>query len=114
MRISPGAAACWRRAATFTASPVAKVESRLVDDHLARLDADARLETELADVIEDPRARPGRRGRRRPRARCGIPKAAITASPANFSTVPPCVSMQRWTPSKKLVTRRRVISGSWP
>ena len=27
MRISPGAAACWRRAATFTASPVANVES---------------------------------------------------------------------------------------
>ena len=32
----------------------------LVDDHLARLDADARLETELADVIEDPQPGPDR------------------------------------------------------
>ena len=37
----------------------------------------------------------------------------MTASPANFSTVPPCRSMQRATPSKKFVTRLRVISGSW-
>src|SRR5947207_14096124 len=37
----------------------------------------------------------------------------MTAAPASFSTVPPWVSLQRATPSKKLVTRRRVISGSW-
>jgi len=42
----------------------------------------------------------------------GTPNAAITASPANFSTVPPCVTMQRETWSKKLLTRRRTTSGS--
>jgi hypothetical protein len=41
-----------------------------------------------------------------------MPKAAMTASPANFSTLPPCVSMQCETCSKKLVTRRRTTSGS--
>ena len=46
-RISPGRAASWSRAARFTASPVAKVESDAVDDDLARLDPDAGLELEL-------------------------------------------------------------------
>jgi hypothetical protein len=41
-----------------------------------------------------------------------MPKAAMTASPANFSTVPPCDSMQCDARSKKRVTRRRTISGS--
>ena len=42
----------------------------------------------------------------------GIPNAAITASPANFSTMPPCVAMHCETCSKKELTRRRTISGS--
>ena len=36
----------------------------------------------------------------------------MTASPANFSTVPPCVTMQCETWSKKRLTRRRTTSGS--
>src|SRR2546423_8984312 len=42
----------------------------------------------------------------------GTPKAAMTASPANFSTVPPCVTMQCATWSKKRLTRLRITSGS--
>src|SRR5581483_8481009 len=44
----------------------------------------------------------------------GIPKAAMTASPANFSTVPPWVTMQCATSSKNRVTWRRTTSGSRP
>src|ERR671929_2366950 len=42
----------------------------------------------------------------------GMPNAAMTASPANFSTVPPNDSMQRETCSKYRLTRRRTTSGS--
>ena len=42
----------------------------------------------------------------------GIPNAAITASPANFSTIPPCRVMHVETCSKNEVTRRRTTSGS--
>src|SRR5439155_469180 len=42
------------------------------------------------------------------------PKAAITASPANFSTMPPWPSTKCDTSRKKRVTRRRTISGSCP
>ena len=35
------------------------------------------------------RAPRGRRARRRPRGRSGAPQTAMTASPMNFSTVPP-------------------------
>ena len=41
-RTSPGSAACWRRAAAFTASPVTeRSDSRRRREHLAGLDADA-------------------------------------------------------------------------
>ena len=43
---------------------------------------------------------------------CGTPNAAITASPANFSTVPPWRTMQSEVCSKNRSTRRRTISGS--
>ena len=42
---------------------------------------------------------------------CATPKAARTASPANFSTIPPCVVTQCVTWSKNRVTRRRTTSG---
>ena len=54
IRISPGAAACCSRAARLTASPVANVESVVVDDDLARLDPDPRLEPERVHRFEDP------------------------------------------------------------
>ena len=71
IRISPGSAACCSRAARLTASPVAKVDSAVVGDDLARLDPDAGLELELVDAVEDRRARRGPRARRRPRAPAG-------------------------------------------
>src|SRR5437762_9170573 len=43
-----------------------------------------------------------------------MPNAAITASPANFSTIPPCVMTQCETRSKNVWTRRRTTSGSAP
>ena len=43
---------------------------------------------------------------------CGMPNAAMTASPANFSTMPPCVITQCETRSKNAFTRRRTTSGS--
>ena len=42
----------------------------------------------------------------------GTPKTASTASPANFSTVPPYASMCAFARSKNPVTRRRATSGS--
>ena len=44
----------------------------------------------------------------------GTPKTATTASPANFSTVPPYAAMCPAARSKNPVTRRRTISGSLP
>ena len=52
--------ACWSRAATLTASRSTNVDSRLVDDDLARLDADARLQAELVHLVEDRERRPDR------------------------------------------------------
>ena len=51
----------------------------------AGLDAGA----QRADRVDQLQRRPGRPARRRPRARSGAPQTAITASPMNFSTVPP-------------------------
>ena len=94
----PGAAAVCTRAAVLTASP-ATIPSPVApsgDRHLAGHDADAHREVGHADVRAErgDRRRPGRgrrapRAPRRPRARRGTPHTAITASPMNFSTVPP-------------------------
>ncbi len=95
-RIAHGSAACWSRAATFTASPVTS-ESAAVWSRAA---------------TTSPDCRPSRIGRRSPswassrtrsrisraadRARpassscaTGSPNTAMTASPMNFSSVPP-------------------------
>ena len=81
------------------------------------------------DDLARPRCRRGPRARaRRPPGGCpspariarsassscawATPNAARTASPANFSTIPPCVVTQCVTSSKNRVTRRRTISGS--
>ena len=42
-----------------------------------------------------------------------MPKTAITASPMNFSTVPPCCSMSAFIAPKYRVMSARVASGSW-
>ena len=72
---------------------------RVARDDLAGVDAGAVLERDAEARVElgvqRPRARPASRrrrappARRRPRAGCGRPNTAITASPMNFSTVPP-------------------------
>ena len=86
----------------------------VVRDDLARLDPDPRLELEL--VARASRiASPARTARSASSScACGMPKAAMTASPANFSTIPPCVITQCETRSKKVWTRRRTTSGSAP
>ena len=59
------------------------------DDDLARVDADPGLEARAPRSAARISAARGRRAGRRPRATTGIPKTAMTASPMNFSTVPP-------------------------
>ena len=59
-------------------------------DHLAGVDADPRLRRRAPAARRASRAPRAPRAARRPRAATGTPKTAITASPMNFSTVPPC------------------------
>jgi hypothetical protein len=84
---SPGSADCWSRAATFSASPVANVES-------------PDSATTSPDSIPIRAARPcpsvsriavaARTARSASSSwAVGTPNTATTASPANFSTVPP-------------------------
>ena len=94
-RISPGAAACSSRAATLTASPVARVcplptTTSPVLTPVRSASSDAELvEPSSGEARRGSRRPPARPAARRPRAACGMPKTAITASPMNFSTVPP-------------------------
>ena len=53
----------------------------------------------------------GSRGLHRPRAGPGRPNTAITASPMNFSTVPPCRSSAARMPSKYRDMTSRMVSG---
>ena len=91
IRISPGCAACSSRAATLTASPVASrssvpVTTSPVLTPIRRLRRRARAGRRASPPP------PGRPAARRPRAPAGTPNTAMTASPMNFSTVPPCDS----------------------
>ena len=108
IRIWPGSAACWRRAATFTASPVANVES--VDSVTTSPDSTP-IRAGMSTVSRIPSAALMARSASSSCA-CGTPNAAMTASPANFSTVPPWFSMHVETWSKNCDTRRRTTSGS--
>jgi hypothetical protein len=95
----------------FTGSPVANVDS----DSSATTSPDS-IPTRASSPSSCTRssvASPARTARSASSScASGTPKAAMTASPANFSTVPPCVTMQCETWSKKRETRRRTISGS--
>ena len=84
---------------------------RLVREDLARLDADAHLEAELAHRLDDSERGAHRRSGSSSCAN-GTPNADITASPANFWTIPPCAVMQWETSSKNRVMRERTTSGS--
>ena len=97
---SPGSAACCRRAATFTASPVARDpparSSPTTTSPVFTPTRIAMLEAELArrDLVErreraviSPAARTARSASSS--WSTGTPNTATTASPMNFSTVPP-------------------------
>ena len=111
IRISPGSAICWSRAATLTASPVAKVES---DSSATTSPASIPIRASSPSPWTESRIATAARTARSASSSCavGIPNAAMTASPANFSTMPPCVAMHCETCSKKELTRRRTTSGS--
>ncbi len=113
MRISPGRAASCSRAARFTASPVANVDSAS-----STTTSPASIPIRASSWRSSTAARiaSAARAARRASSSCawGTPNAAITASPANFSTMPPCCSTHPETISKKRVTRRRTTSGSAP
>jgi len=99
---SPGSAACWRRAARLTASPVTRksrpgvvpVTTRPVLTPIRRTSGTARRS---ATAASRERMRRAARTARSASSSCatGTPKTAMTASPMNFSTVPPYASAQR-------------------
>ena len=87
IRISPGSADCWRRAATFSASPVAKVES---PSSTTTSPASIPIRTGSSSLPFSTIATAARTARSASSScAVGTPKTARTASPANFSTVPP-------------------------
>ena len=71
-------------------------------DDLAGVDADPQQPSESRPALAAARAQRAARApqARRPRATAGMPKTAITASPMNFSTVPPCRSIAARAASK--------------
>ena len=109
--ISPGPAACWRRAAMFTGSPVANVDSA---SSTTTSPASTPIRASRPRSCTSDMTASAARTARTASSSCvrGTPNAAITASPANFSTLPPCCSMQADARTKYSLTRRRTISGS--
>src|SRR3954469_23700471 len=103
IRISPTPAACSRRAATFTASPAASVPSAAPVTTTSPVLIPTRMWTRVSiapssSTLRSPRASLSSAAARTARSASssrmfGIPNTAITASPMNFSTVPPWRSM---------------------
>jgi hypothetical protein len=110
MRMSSGAAACSRRAATLTASPVA---SRSV---VPVTTSPVMRPIRPRHPISGKASRISRAARtaRNASSSCttGTPKTAITASPMNFSTDPPWRSTIAFMRSKYRASRARSASGS--
>ena len=107
----PVGAACSSRAAVLTASPVTNVWPlrRVAGDDLARVDPGPEADdvavsgTELASSAAScVRIAAAARTARSASSSwtTGTPNTAITASPMNFSTVPPCDSMIRFMTAK--------------
>ena len=98
----------------LTASPVANVDS---DSSSTTTSPDSiPIRTSSPSSLTDSRIPSAARTARSASSSCawGMPNAAMTASPANFSTSPPWVMTQWETLSKYCWTRRRAISGSVP
>jgi hypothetical protein len=108
---SPGAAACSSRAATLTASPVASRSAVPVTT--------SPVVTPIRPLIpksgKASRISTAARQARSASSSCstGTPKTAITASPMNFSTVPPWASTIPFIRSKYRASRARSASGSF-
>ncbi len=92
MSVSPGAAACSSRAATLTASPVTSV-SPSPPTTTSPVFTPIRASSPCSAIAA--RISDAARTARSASSSCdtGIPKTAMTASPTNFSTVPPWRSM---------------------
>ena len=93
-----GAADC-SRAAVLTTSPATMPSpsagrATSIDDRLAGVDPDPHLELLAAHRVTQERIASAARTARSGSSSCatGAPNTAITASPMNFSTVPPCRS----------------------
>ena len=90
-----------RRGVEHVAGDPALDRGTVVSERLARIDADANLDARVdADLAIESRRQPRRISRAARTARSassscevGIPNAPTTASPMNFSTVPPCRSI---------------------
>ena len=95
---SPGCAACSSRAATLTASPVASRSSVPVTTSPVFTPMRACTPSSGSASRIATAARQARRASSS--CTCGTPKTAITASPMNFSTVPPCASTIAFMRSK--------------
>ena len=110
-RISPFGAACSRRAATLTASPVTRV-SPSPPTTTSPLLIPIRASNSCAAIAS--RISAAARTARSASSSCetGMPKTAITASPTNFSTDPPWRSMIARRSSKYRRMRARSASGS--
>ena len=95
---SPGAAACSKRAATFTASPVASRS----DVPVTTSPVFTPIRPRIPSSGNASRISTAARQARNASSSCaaGIPKTAMTASPMNFSTVPPCASTIAFIRSK--------------
>jgi hypothetical protein len=111
MRTSPGPAVCSSRAATLTASPVTSCCRRSASPATTSpvftpiLTASGSRPSARSSALSRATALPISAAARTARSassswRRGRPKTAITASPMNFSTVPPCRSSTWRTPSK--------------
>ena len=90
IRRSPGAAACSRRAAVLTASPVASRS----DVPVTTSPVFTPIRPRMPSAGSASRISTAARQARSASSSCvsGTPNTAITASPMNFSTVPPCDS----------------------
>src|SRR5829696_8804395 len=107
---SPGCAACSSRAATFTASPVASrssvpVTTSPVVTPIRPSSPSSGSASRISTAARNARSASSSRT-------TGTPNTAITASPMNFSTLPPCRSTIAFIRSKYRASSARSRSGS--
>ncbi len=123
MRTSPGFAACSSRAAVLTVSPVTSVwpeagspatTSPVVMPVRVSICTPCAVASSALRVASDSRICTAARTARSASSSCstGMPKTAMTASPMNFSTVPPCRSITSFMAAKYRLMRPRTASGS--